>query len=105
MLIRPSAKKDLEVIGNLKNSALVYSLWNGYLKENYTADFVKWLESEGVEKYNVHTSGHADVETLKDTIEEIAPVFVVPIHTFVPDVYRELYGNVQTAEDGILFSI
>ncbi|HOH74661.1 MAG TPA: MBL fold metallo-hydrolase RNA specificity domain-containing protein, partial [Paludibacteraceae bacterium] len=41
--------------------------------------------------YNIHTSGHADTETLKKMVEAIKPKNIVPIHTFSGSEYEKTF--------------
>jgi len=49
---------------------------------------------------SVHTSGHASIDDLKRYAEALNPAKIVPIHTFVPDKYKELFNNVQLHAEG-----
>ncbi len=100
MLVRPSVRADLEKIGLAKGSAVVYSLWAGYLKDPYVADFMKWLEAQGVKEHMVHTSGHASAKTLKRVVDTLKPKKVIPVHTERPEAYQRIAANVVIARDG-----
>jgi ribonuclease J len=81
MLVRPSARKELARIGGLAGSALVYSLWEGYLQQEYTAEFMEWIRQQGCRVEQVHTGGHATAETLKKVVDVLKPKCVIPVHT------------------------
>ncbi len=46
MTVRPSMKFDLEQIQNIEGGNLIYSLWEGYLQKEYTANFINYLQSK-----------------------------------------------------------
>ena len=73
---------------------LIYSMWQGYLNPKHQAyneglaTFVR--QFDGRVKY-IHSSGHADKDTLAKFIEDIAPQkYIVPFHTENPAGFREL---------------
>ncbi|MEA1986994.1 MAG: MBL fold metallo-hydrolase RNA specificity domain-containing protein, partial [Candidatus Marinimicrobia bacterium] len=91
MLIRPSMKDDLKLITNIDGGNLIYSMWLGYKKKDYTKKFLDYLESRNFTIYDIHTSGHADVKTLKKFVKAIKPKNIVPIHTFKGDEYKNIF--------------
>lgn len=91
-----------------KSAKIYYSMWNGYLDSKKTAfneSLYKFLNP-----YNIdykHTSGHADIETLKAVFKTVKPKCgVIPIHTEAPEAFKELFHE-QTAifalQDGDVF--
>ena len=48
----------------LDGARLSYSMWQGYLREDYTKGIVEMLEEYGVRWEVIHTSGHASVPRL-----------------------------------------
>jgi ribonuclease J len=85
-----SAKRHLD------NTALIYSMWEGYLRE------VKaFWDRNHVPVLPVHCSGHAYIADLKQFAEAIKPKHIIPIHTFFPQKYSELFGDcVEFVKDG-----
>lgn len=75
-------QKDLERITGIDGGNLIYSMWEGYLKKHDTMKFIEYFENRGFTIHKVHTSGHADIDTLKKMVEAIKPKAIVPIHTF-----------------------
>ena len=73
MVVRPSMKFDLEHIKNLHGGILIYSLWEGYLKKENTKKFIDYLKNKKFKVVKIHTSGHADIETLKEMTNIIKP--------------------------------
>ncbi|MCF8461405.1 MAG: MBL fold metallo-hydrolase [Flavobacteriales bacterium] len=94
-LIRPSMKTDLDRIGKLENGNFIYSMWSGYLKQPKTDSFVNHLRSKGFAFHQIHTSGHADIATLKEMVTAMKPKNLVPIHTFDGDEYKDIFTTVQ----------
>lgn len=80
----------------------IYSMWHGYLERT---DLVQFLESHNIELIEIHTSGHAYVEDLKKLAHTLNPCFLVPIHTFYPDQYSSIHGNILQLADGQTFCL
>ncbi len=57
----------------------------------YTKKFTDYLENRQFTIHKIHTSGHADLETLKKMVEAIQPKNIVPIHTFEGDKYKDIF--------------
>ena len=93
MIVRPSMQKDLEHLAGIDGGNLIYSMWEGYLLKSDTQKFMSYLESRNFTTYKIHTSGHADTETLKKMVEAINPKNIVPIHTFSADDYQKIFSS------------
>jgi len=91
MIVRPSMQKDLENINEIEGGNLIYSMWEGYLKKADTQKFIDYLTNLRFAVHKIHTSGHADTETLKQMVEAINPKNVVPIHTFNGSDYKNIF--------------
>jgi ribonuclease J len=101
MMVRPSMKFDLEHIPNIGEGNLIYSLWEGYLQKDYTNKFMDYLKSRQFKIYKIHTSGHADIETLKKMTTAIKPKCIIPIHTFRGSEYNHHFNYpVKELKDG-----
>ncbi|MCX6230850.1 MAG: hypothetical protein NTZ33_04845 [Bacteroidetes bacterium] len=110
MLIRSneSFKPILDEYAKSDRTKIFYSMYDGYLDCKKTAfneslyDFLK--------SYKIvikHTSGHADVETLRAVFQTVQPKCgIIPIHTEAPEMFQKLV-NVQTnifqLQDGDVF--
>jgi ribonuclease J len=81
----------------LENTTLIHSMWEGYLPD--TKAF--WQENN-VPILKVHCSGHAYVEDLKAFAAALEPGCIVPIHTFAPQEYGELFAGheIKMLKDG-----
>jgi len=52
----------------------------------------------------VHTSGHAEIDTLKKVVKKLKPGRIVPIHNFHPDKYGSLFSRkIEQLSDGEVF--
>jgi ribonuclease J len=99
LLFRPLHRFDLERGECLEGATYIYSLWEGYW-ELVDYNVVKsWLERHSIPKYSLHTSGHASLIDLKKIVTAMNPRRVVPIHSFMPELYPELFPNVVAYND------
>ena len=54
--------------------------------------------------YQIHTSGHAEIDTLKKVVKKLKPGKIIPIHTFHPDKYDGLFNRkIEQVSDGEVF--
>ena len=71
----------------------IFSMWSGYKKSVSNIRFLEFLTAKrGFTPASIHTSGHADEDTLKRLVDALKPKELVPIHTLVPEVYAEKFG-------------
>ena len=92
MLVRPSMIIDLEII-NVNSGNLIYSMWEGYKEKTETKEFLDWLKSKNFMIYDIHTSGHSDIDTLKEFADTLAPKSILPIHTFNKKDYKNIFSQ------------
>jgi len=88
------------VITKLKqegNAVAVYSMWHGYLERT---DLQEFLTANGIKLTEIHTSGHAYISQLKRLADALKPRFIIPIHTFYPEKYPDIFQNVIQLKDG-----
>jgi len=71
-------------------------MWHGYLERGSLPEF---LTERGMELLEIHTSGHAILQHLGDIVEAIKPRFIIPIHTFYPEKFNEMFPNVMPIDD------
>ena len=100
MLFRPLHSIDLERGDCLTGAAYIYSQWEGYWEQGAYDSVKVWLSRNSIPRYSIHTSGHASLMDLKKMVAAIDPVNVVPIHSFMPERYSDLFPNVQIHNDG-----
>ena len=93
---------------------LIYSQWEGYLKEGhktYCADIIQSLiDSKKVVFQHIHTSGHATLFDLKRLVVAVNPKKIVPIHTENPlkvklEFETEGSTNFEVWDDGIEYQL
>jgi len=100
MIFRPSMCKELEKANCLQDSRIIYSLWGGYLKFERMQPFLGWLKKYDISMNHIHTSGHASVVDLKRFARAINGKKLVPIHSFNPQDYSDLFDHVEEKQDG-----
>ena len=104
MTVRPSMKYDFEHIDKLSNGNIIYSMWKGYLKKPDTKRFLDYLKDKGFSFHIIHTSGHANLNALKQMVKAINPKNLVPIHTFEGQKYKNIFNvPVKELNDGEVF--
>jgi ribonuclease J len=86
-------KLDIDRIEQIHDGNYIYSMWNGYLKQQKTKEFVDYLTAKGFTFHQIHTSGHADIDALKEMVAAIKPRYLVPIHTFEGDNYKSIFTD------------
>jgi ribonuclease J len=101
MLVRPSMLSDFKVMKDLKNGTFIYSLWNGYRYAPSQKRFEDYLISKSFHSVHIHTSGHAKVDDIKKVIKELSPKFIIPVHTFNGEAFKEISDNIILPEDEI----
>jgi len=108
LLIRssPAFKPLLEAYADSPDFNCIYSLWDGYLDKRRSA------YNEALDAFlkpfpltQLHTSGHADVDTLRLVFETVKPKSgVIPMHTENPERFEELFRDsvrVVRLKDGV----
>jgi ribonuclease J len=99
-LFRPLMMNDLEKADVLAKSSFIYSQWLGYLESGAYQRMQSWLHRLGIQVSHIHTSGHASPFDLKRFAKALAPKSIVPIHSFAPQKYAELFSDVVYRNDG-----
>jgi len=87
---------------DLSNINIIYSQWLGYLKDEFNDEKNVELLIELKNKYNwyyTHTSGHANLESLKKFTTALNPRKLIPIHTENKKDFLEHFENVLILED------
>ena len=105
LLFRPLHMLDLENADLLKSALYIYSQWEGYWEKEENEYLRDWIEKYKIPKISIHTSGHASPSDLKRFAEALAPARIVPIHTFMPEKFPELFGNVELHDDGEFWGV
>lgn len=105
MLFRPGLMRELDAADCLKDSRLAYSLWQGYLRDPRQARFMAWLKERSIPIEMIHTSGHASPDDLSRFAEAVGARRLVPIHTFAPEAFGDLFPRVEQKEDGVWWEV
>ena len=96
MCVRSSMKNYLSKLNELisfDDGVLFYGMWKGYLERPQTKEFIDYMESKGVKTHILHTSGHADSQTIDKLIRDVKPKKIIPVHTENAkwfDVYKDI---------------
>lgn len=84
MCIRRSMCNYLSKLNELvsfEDGVLFYGMWKGYLEKPQTKEFIGFMENKDVKTHILHTSGHADSNTIDKLIEDVKPKRIIPVHT------------------------
>jgi len=73
--------KGLSKLMSFEGGLLVYSMWSGYQQQPVMSSFIKECEDMGLRLVSLHTSGHADPDTIRALIERVQPTEIIPVHT------------------------
>ncbi|MDP8314120.1 MAG: MBL fold metallo-hydrolase [Candidatus Celaenobacter antarcticus] len=105
MVVRPSMKIDLQRIKGIDGGNLIYSMWDGYLKKKGAKDFIDYLKGRNFAIFHIHSSGHADLNALKQMVNAVDPKTLIPIHTFNGKDYKNIFKvPVKELKDGEILS-
>lgn len=112
MLARPNNPMFKKLLAGMHDPHITYSMWSGYLKGGRCEDknIVDFLSGhDGFTQ--LHTSGHAYVETLAKLIEMTQPEVIIPMHTESADEFAEVpefaayKDRVNVLRDGEVYNI
>ncbi len=63
---------------------------------------LRWMEAiENIENCSLHTSGHASVSDIRKVIDKLRPKKIAPIHTMVPEGFKDFEGDMVFLDDGV----
>lgn len=99
MLFRDSMRTDVEEAECLDGACVVYSMWDGYLKDAKMAPFLDWVKRHGLELIKCHTSGHASVLDLRRLRNAFACATAVPVHCAEPERFAKTFDRVRVHPD------
>jgi ribonuclease J len=106
ILVRENMLFDIENRMDYFDSGLIYSKWEGYKKDLKTKRFLDFFKSHKLETKSLHTSGHADIQTIKDFVKDLNPRKIIPVHTETPEKYKEIFGEVvNLIDDKIIITV
>ena len=92
MLVRPTTLTYLQQI-KAPHIRLIKSIWGGYWNEPNTERFRDWVEEHCEAVKDIHSSGHADTQSLQRIVEFVRPKTIVPIHTDAPKRFCDIFVN------------
>ena len=100
MLVRPTTLTYLQRI-KAPRIRLIKSIWNGYWDEPSTERFRGWVEEHCEAVKDIHSSGHADTQSLQRIVEFVRPKTIIPIHTDAPKQFCDIFvnNNVKCLDD------
>lgn len=102
MFIRPGNFLSTKLLEKYKDKdpLIIYSMWHGYLDQN--ANLKNALS--GFRLTELHTSGHADSNTIDRVISTTKPKMIIPIHTDMPDQLANSQ-SVRVVNDGEIITV
>lgn len=68
------------------------SMWEGYVKEGAEAYNKDLANSLGDDFKYMHTSGHSDMNSMREVFRLLHPKALIPIHTDAPEKFAELFS-------------
>ena len=92
MLVRPTTLTYLQRIKALR-IRFIRSIWSGYWNEPNIERFRGWVEEHCEAVKDIHSSGHADTQSLQRIVEFVRPKTIVPIHTDAPKRFCDIFVN------------
>ncbi len=109
VLMARSGKKFDNLLAKMPSEGrqVYLSQWNGYIDKTKAAYNPELAKSVGEKAIYWHTSGHCDMESLRNLFEMLRPKAIIPIHTDDPKAFADLFCNdwpVLLLNDGESFS-
>jgi len=102
LMVKTSMIEDIIKLYNKKhitNACLIYSMWEGYKDKEETKTFLDSIKNYGIyDIIDLHTSGHADRETIK-LLNKLNAKKVIPIHTTNGSELQNILNNVYLAKE------
>jgi ribonuclease J len=93
---------------------VIYSQWEGYLKEEYQQYFTDNInalkQDSDINYHSIHTSGHAVVPDLMKFAKAIDSNKIIPIHTAFPEMFKQEFEkngftNIELWDDAVDYKI
>lgn len=98
--------KKLKEKGLITNACLIYSMWSGYIeKEEKLRNFIDEIKDMGIEFKELHTSGHADITSMKKLNEIVYPDKTIIIHTENREKGKNIFNDIVDLNDNQIFKI
>ena len=100
MAFRPSMTA-LDFGGRLpKQARLLYGYWVGYLTNPDWVELQREVAEVGGDFIHAHASGHIYTSDLRELVTALKPKSVIPVHTFEPEMFGDLFPNTVLLTDG-----
>lgn len=100
-----STAAELVDAGALRDGAVAWSLWPGYLQQPAGQRLCTLLHEAEIPLIEHHTSGHAFVEDLQRLVHAFDPARVVPIHSEATDQFADVFPRVEQHPDGTWWEV
>ena len=98
--------KKLKEKGLITNACLIYSMWYGYIeKEDKLKNFIDEIKNMGIEFKELHTSGHADINSMKKLNEKVKPDKTIIIHTENREKGKNIFNDIVDLNDNQVYKI
>ena len=98
--------KKLKEKGLITNACLIYSMWSGYVeKEEKLRNFIDEIENMGIEFKELHTSGHADINSMIKLNEIVNPDKTIIIHTENRETGENIFNDIVDLNDNEFFKL
>lgn len=98
--------RKLKEKGLITNACLIYSMWSGYIeRDEKLKKFIEEIEDMGIEFKVLHTSGHADIASMKRLNEIVKPDKTIIIHTENRKNGVDVFNNIIDLDDNQIFKI
>ena len=94
MIVRSSLLDFMQRL-QVKHIRFIKSIWGGYWGDKSVARFRNWVEANCEVLADIHSSGHADAESLRRIVEHVQPKHIVPIHTERPEKFSSIFPLVS----------
>ena len=105
MVVRPSMLNDLNKLNILPGAKFIYSMWAGLQEEVKVKKLMDFAKKKQMDIHHIHSSGHANLETLKAFVNVMQPKVVIPIHTLNPEGYNLISSSVKRLSDEETYTI
>ena len=108
MEVKESMLVDIKMLykkGLLNNACFIYSMWEGYTKEDNLSKFINELKLMNIDIINLHTSGHADIKAYKRLNELVNPSKTIIIHTQNNSNGKDIFNNVIELNDNEIINV
>ena len=104
VLIARATPRFDHLIAHLPREKQKYlSMWDGYVKEGADAYNKNLADSLGKDFKYMHTSGHSDMNSMREVFRLLHPKALIPIHTDAPEKFAEQFSDewpVKLLNDG-----